>query len=623
MGAAALRLAALTHAEPLERAVAAAVLAMVLVVAETLALGLLGLSSSSVALGLAAIATFFAAHALTPAPAITIRAAAATAWHAAGGVARASAGGLVVMTVAWIGWQLHHPFIGLDGYLYHLALAGAWAHDGHAGSIVDVVEGLPVANYPVTSEVGVSWALSLSHSWVWASVGTPLYGVLIAAGGWLGLRRARVQPAIAVLAITAFLVQPVVATQFGGPLTDVAAVGWLVATLGLCAAARDNARLLPVALLGAALSFGTKTTGAVVLLIALAWATWPHRAALRPMARVLALATAFGVVAGGLWVLRNLIDHGSPLWPFSATSFGDPVPATLKPFDDSFLSHPDTMLSGRLNGYFVTLAGATVLLVLPLAAVLISRARAVVALAGLSVFAVFVWSAAPYTGIDETALAVGATRYLLPAIVCCTLAGAVAASRSRGRPLVVLLLLVSIGLSAYRTKHLGFPYVPSPATVLGAFAAGAVLAALAGLRPLARAGRLLPQPLVAIVAALAVVVVLDGASDGFVQRHTDAGLGDSAVLRALTGVPVYTDTHVQVAMAPTTIALLRGDHLEHDLVMLPSRTPCPEVRQRATERVLILQRAPVTTAYRRLHACLAGITPVFEDSALQLYARAG
>ena len=51
MGAAALRLAALSGADGLERAVAAATLAMALVVAETLVLGRVGLSSSSARAG--------------------------------------------------------------------------------------------------------------------------------------------------------------------------------------------------------------------------------------------------------------------------------------------------------------------------------------------------------------------------------------------------------------------------------------------------------------------------------------------------------------------------------------------------------------------------------------------
>jgi hypothetical protein len=625
MGAAALRLAALSGAAGLERAVAAAILAMALIVAETLVLGRVGLSSSSTALGLAAAATWLAARIWTPAPAVGAGAELAYAWRGASAVARAGAGALAVATIGWVGWQLRHPFIGLDGYLYHLPLAGSWAHGGHAGSTVDIVEGLPVSNYPVTGEVGVSWALALSHSWVWASVITPLYGVVLGAGGWLGLRRAGVGRGISALAIAAFVSQPVVATQFGGPLTDVAAVAWLVATAGLCVAARSNARLLPVALIGAALSFGTKTTGSVVLLVALAWATWPHRRALAPLVRPLGLAAALGVVVGGAWTLRNLVDHGSPLWPFQSTSFGDPVPATLQPFKASFLSHPHAMLSGRTNDYLTTLAGGAILLFSPVLAVIISRARAVVVLSVVSVLAVLVWGAAPYTGIAQsTALATGATRYLLPALVCCTAAAALAAGRTspRGRAFLGAVLVVSVIRSVIRTWQLGFPYVPSLAVVLALAAAGAVLALIAGTPIAARLGRLVPSVLVAPALVLAVAAGLSHNATGYVARHADAGLGDSSVLGAISRVPAYENSHVEVAMAPTTIALLRGDHLEHNLVFLANKTPCADVRRRAIEQVVVLQRIPSTPAYRRLSGCLHGLKPVFEDPAMQLYARA-
>ena len=626
MGAAALRLAALSGGAGLERAVAAAVLGMALVVTETLLLGRVGLSSSSTGLSIAAVATWIAARVWAPAPAVGAGSELTRAWRGATAVSRAATGAAALLTLGWIGWQLRHPFIGLDGYLYHLPLAGAWAHDGHAGSIVNVVDGLPVANYPITSEVGVSWALAISHSWVWASIVTPLLGVLLGAGAWLGLRRAGVSPLVTALAIAAFVAQPVVATQFGGPLTDVAAVAWLVATAGLCVAARVNARLLPVALVGAALSFGTKTTGSVVLLAALCWAAWPHRKNLGTLARPLGIAAIAGVAVGGLWTLRNLIDHGSPLWPFQSTSFGDPVPATLKPFKDSFLSHPHAMLSGRVHDYLQTLAGGALLLVAPVAALVVSRARAVLWLSALSALAVLVWAAAPYTGIAQsTALATGATRYLLPALVCCTAAAAVATryTSARGRWWIAAVVLVSIVRSVMRTWQLGFPYVPSLSLVVALAVAGAAAALVAGTTIGGKALRLVPRAVAAPAIVIAVAAGLSACAGGYVLRHADAGLGDSAVLKALSSVGSYKTSHVEVAMAPTTIALLRGDHLEHNVILLPGHTACVQVRHRATEQVLVLQRVPSTPAYRRLSACLNGIRPLFEDTAIQLYARAG
>src|SRR4051812_6446733 len=120
MGAAALRLASLSGAAGLERVVAAAVVAMALVIAETLALGRVGLSSSSAVVGAAAGVTWLAVRLGTPAPAVGLPGELSAGWRGASLPERAAGGAVGLASLGWIGWQLRHPFIGLDGYLYHL-----------------------------------------------------------------------------------------------------------------------------------------------------------------------------------------------------------------------------------------------------------------------------------------------------------------------------------------------------------------------------------------------------------------------------------------------------------------------------------------------------------------------
>ena len=614
IGLAALRIASRAAGRGLERAVAAAVIGGALVVAWPLALAPLGLSGSSVVLAAGALATWAGARLLLAAPAIRVRDELAGGWTSAGAVPRMLAGALVALAAGWIAWQLRHPYLAVDGVLYHLSLSGAWVQNGHAGSIVNLIEGLPVANYPITNEVALTWGIGLSRSFVVASMWTVLLMVLLGASAWLGLRELRVPREVAALAIVAFLTLPIVATQSGAPLTDVAAVSWLTACVALCAVSRRVPALLPVALLAAALSFGTKTTGTVLALAALGWAAWSSRAQLRPLARPLGIAAGAGLLVGGLWTVRNVVDHGSPLWPFAATSFGDPVPATLTPFSDSFLSHPKTMLSGRVDDYARTLAGGLLLLAGPLLALVFARTRAVLALAGLSGLAVLVWSLAPYTGIDETQLAIGATRYLMPALACATVTIAVAArdASPAGRSVLTGVLALAALISAARTWQLGFPVVPSAGTVLGLLVLGAVGAAAAAWVRLPR----LPAAVLAGTGAAAVIVVLSVASNGYVARHTQSSLPDAGVLAAMLALP---DADTTIGMGPTSIALLRGDGLDHRLDFVAADSPCADVRRRAEQEVLILQKAPVTPAYTRLAGCLGGLAPRYSDGGLDLY----
>ncbi|MDB4951256.1 MAG: hypothetical protein JWM27_3905, partial [Gemmatimonadetes bacterium] len=117
---------------------------------------------------------------------------------------RAAAAGAAAFAAAWMAWQLRHPYLATDSLAYHLPLAAAWAQSGHPGSLIGAIAGLPVASYPVSSEVLVSWVLSVSHSWVVASLWTPaMLGVLI-AGALVALRAWRVPPLVGGLALAAF-----------------------------------------------------------------------------------------------------------------------------------------------------------------------------------------------------------------------------------------------------------------------------------------------------------------------------------------------------------------------------------------------------------------------------------
>lgn len=592
------RVAVALGARGIPRILGAAAVATALVVTEALLLGLVGALGLA---GLAATATAYATMRLLPGwepPGLV-------PWWRARTVreqAALGAGGLLVM--GWGAWQLRHPHLGVDGVTYHLGLAGAWAQNGEPGSIVGVIDGVPIANYPVTNEVALSWAIRLADAWTPASLWTLALLTLLALAGFSGLRALRVPQPVAFAALAAYLVQPLVLTQSGTPLTDVAATTWLVVTAALVAASREQPRLLALALLSAGLSFGTKTTPALLLALLLGAGLWPHRhrGTLRPLLPALAAALAGGVVVGGLWPLRNLVDHGSPLWPFVSGPFGDPIPAAFAPYDQPFLQHPGEMLRGRTFDYLNLLSGGTLLLLGGLSLWLVPRSKAAAIAAGVALLALLTWANAPYTGITKsTALAVGAVRYLLPALAAATVALCLAARDHRvARGIAFGVFGLSGVVSAARTWQLGFPFVPALGTVVALAVTGAVGTIVA---------RRLPGRVLAAGAAASVVLLIAGAAgsvDGYVARHGDSGVGDAGIARAVQA------RRGDVVMSPATVATLRGDRLDRTVTLVPPR--CDRLKG-----LVVLQRTPPTPEYRAARRCLTGAQPDYADGTYELW----
>jgi len=109
-----LRVAARTGSVGLERFVAAAVVAGAAAVIEALALGLIGLGSSPVALPLAAGATWFVAQRRLPAPRPRPRAEVAAWWRRLSAPQQLAFGAAAGAGVFLLAWSLFHPYISLD-----------------------------------------------------------------------------------------------------------------------------------------------------------------------------------------------------------------------------------------------------------------------------------------------------------------------------------------------------------------------------------------------------------------------------------------------------------------------------------------------------------------------------
>jgi hypothetical protein len=630
LGAAALRAASALAPDGLDRVLVAAVFGATLVVAETLLLGLAGLGSNPIALGLAAGATWLGARLALPAwdlsPLDELSQATAAASPGMRLAIGAAFGVLLVLVVSF----LRFPAVGIDGTVHHLPEIVNWIHSGHPGSELNPSEDFPTGAYPLTHEMLLTWSMSLSRSFVPIAVWPPAMVALLAVAGWVGLRRLGVGAGIVALAIVTVAVCPPIATGMNAPKNDLAALTWLAVTAALCVAAVRRPPLLAVAILAAGLSVGTKTTTGplVVLVIGVAlYLSWRRDEPPLPAKALLTAGFVAAVGVGGVWYIRNLIVHGSPLWPFVATPWGDDLPPAIARLTPSFVDRPIGSLEGRSGRYIDQLSGGLILMAGGMLAMLLTRARAVVLASLATIIAVVAWARAPFTGIADDRfvdLSLFVIRYLTVAVAAgaATLALASRARAWRGYVAMGLLAAATIW-SAIKTVDVGHPLVPSlPVLATGALAglAGAWLApriAAAGSRNLR---------IVAVVAAAVAAVALSGGAPGYADRHAQLNATFATpAIKWFVGQRAWRDGDDPISMSPQAIGPLAGDRLQHDIQRIPGLTPCPEIIARARRGYFVLRDlTPLVRKYIAPYQavkCLAGKRPIYTVGDFRIYYR--
>jgi hypothetical protein len=631
LSVAALAGAAVRAASPLSpgglpRAIVAMTFAAAAAVAEALALGLVSLSGSWAALTAAAIATWLAARVLLPRPATGVAGELAGWWDDRSPAGRAAAGALAGAAGAWAAWQLRNPAIGFDAIHYHLPEIVAWLDSGRAGSVENLIPALPTGNYPITAEVTVAWAMGISRSfvpfalWPWAALG------LIVASGWTGLRAVGVPRLPAALAIGALCTNPwLLAWQSNGSMTDPPALAWLVTCAALCALARERPVLLGPAVLAAGLAVGTKTTALPLALLVLAVGLWSARRHLGALRVPLAAGLAAALAVGGVWYLRNLIDHGSPFWPIVATPWGDPVPRSVTLVETSFLDRPGVTIDRIGDAYLERFGGGLALLAGGLIAPLLAWRRRVLAAGAATAAALVVWANAPVTGVPPTPgleeTIFSTTRYLLPAVAAGALALALAAgARRRASPLALVVLAAVIVVNVVQTFDLGFPTVPRPLVPLVGAAIGAAAAVAAGALPQMRIPGSLAAPAGALAVALAAALLAIPASD-YVERHGEVTrFLTSPAVHWLATQPDYRDGDARVAISPAPVGPLAGSDLAHGVDVFGPREPCHAIAARARTQWLVVYGGPLGGAVPAdVRRCLGGRRPSFDNRLFAIY----
>ena len=616
----ALRLASLLTPRGLERAVAAAPIGAALAVIWALLLGLPELGTNRLALALSTLATWLAVRAFLPAPDVPLAVDLREWWGSLPRVARAGVGAVAAVGVAWAGFALRHPQLGVDAILYHLSDVVAWIENGRPGSVVDFVYGRPLGNLPQANETLHAWGTGLSRSFVFAGVWSVAAMGLLTAAGWLGLRTLGVSRRLAVLGLAAVCTAPVIVQELRTPGTDLPALAWLVTAAALVAASGRRPALLAPALLAAALAVGTKPTGAPLALVVLVIGFAMHRRRLRELRRPLVLAALAAAVVGGVWYVRNMIGHGAPLWPMTEFPGSDPRPPLFEAQAHSLLERPKESLSGHLDEYEHLLAGYLVLIAAALIAPLLARRREVT-FAGIAAgLSVLIYVNAPYTGAgDLESLArpyLTALRYLLPAAAAAGFCVVLAASRGRqpGRSFAEAALWLAVAWNVWRTLDLDFPLAPSTLTLVLAAALGAFAASVTP-------GYVLRW--VPVAGLLAFVVAGAVAADGYTLRHARAGtprVPFSPVVGILAARSDFENGSERVSMAPGVTAMLAGDELEHEVVLIPIDEPCDEIEARARDGWVVVAdiMADSVPAYTA-RECFAGRAPVIETGGYRVY----
>jgi hypothetical protein len=650
LGQAALRAASTITPSGLERAIVATVLAVATAVAEALALGLVGLGGSSAALVGAAAVMWAAAAVLLPAPRISAWSELVAWWRRQPTTRRAGAAALSGACLAWLAWQLHHPSIGFDSELYHYPLVAGWIHNGRPGSSLTLSYEIPYGNYPLTDEVALTWGAAIARSWIPLALWNPAMLLLLAAATWLTLRNLSVPQSVAALGTAALTTAPLVVRQLNEPQTDLPAFAWLACTASLATAAGRRPALLAPAIVAAGLAVGTKPSTGPMALAALAVGGYLARGRLRPLGGWLAVALGGAIAVGGVWYARNLLQHGSPLWPFASTPWADPPPRFLRLLGTTFLDRPRTTLHGRVGDYAARLGGTWVLLAAAPVALLFGALtprlrptvrRPLVVSGALAVIAAVIWTKAWGTGLPAApevtfnrGFTLSTLRFLLPALGAATVAVAVA-GRSRGNvgAIATGTLAVAVAWSLVADARLGVPFTP-PAGILvaGALAGvgalwlvGACGRRLAGSGPRPRA---LPRGSLAVPAIVATAVLLAVASDGYVGRFTRMR-GSTAYGRPLVSwflkQPGFEDGTGTIAIASRgVIAPLAGDHFSHPLKLVPQRASCGQVEGLA-RRVpvvvtpVVFSRGLIGIESYSTPRCLAAQRPVLDRDPFLVY----
>jgi hypothetical protein len=446
-----------------------------------------------------------------------------TATAAAGPLGAAA---VAVVAAAWIvamARDAAHPVLALDASTFHLPNVARWIQHGTLWRIDQFLPGLAQGNYPQNGDV-VTLAAVLP--WRDAFPARLMMGAFYAATGlsiYALAREAGAQASGAALAGALVLAVPIVAVAaLHNAMPDPVMYAMFAAgLLFLLRHARGGATAdLVLAGIALGLAFGAKWYA--VSAVAAVLAVWGAARllggeGLGRVARDGALLAGLVGLAGGVWLVRNLVESGNPAFPQKVAPLGvtlfdappDPIRELAGFTVADYLGSPGVWRDFLVPSYRHFLAAPAALLLAGLLAVagvagvaLVRRRRRldgrIVALSVLALVLVAAYAATPYSAFgprDQPFFAGQNSRYVVPALIVAAAVGAWAVERlGRARIAAEALAAVAVVLGVRR----GFAGVSAPGV---AAVAGALLGAWWAVR-----ARGLPRNGLALAGAAALVL---------------------------------------------------------------------------------------------------------------------
>lgn len=629
LGAASLRIAGTLAPGPLERVVAAAPLGVAFAVLSALLLGFVGQGAEPFLLTGLALAAWLAARLAVPSPGViplrthVVMALGATgpAWHIAIAV-------LLALAAIALVWALAQPVTGIDAAHYNLPESLAWIQSGTPGSVEFVEPIVPVGYQPLIHEVLFGWLLAIARSFTPLPFPAVALFTLAGAAAWLGLRRMDVPRLAAGLAVAVLLTMPVLLGVVTWPKNDIAVLAWLASAGALFVCAREHPRLVAPALVALGLALGTKSTALVPVFFLCLAGVWAVRSQLGGV-RVAALAGLLGGLAvAAPWYIRDLIDNGSPLWPYLTLPGGRPtVPFVAGA--TSFIDHPLETLRVSVPVNVIYVGPAPVIIIAgAVVCALVARTRAVILATGVAGIGLLAWAMAPFTGVapgaplNEVWSGAANVRYAIPA-VCVALLAIALAARREGAARTVAGGALGVALAANVVTLVVFAFqsqlvlLAPLAWVAAAVILGVLLGVAAARVP---ATRLLSVP-VLVSAVLLAVAALSLAAPGYPERHETIGLiAPPQLMGHLAADPAWRNDDGVVAMGPRLFAPAAGARLQHPLRLATPGNVCSIVRNepRGWLALTRFSQAPDQFANAR-RGCLARLQPVLDEPGLTVY----
>lgn len=461
-------------------------------------------------------------------------------------IAAAGVFALVVYEVARLRVLATNPILDIDMLEFHLPGVARWIQTGSIWQIDQFEPGFATAQYPNNGDF-----LSLSAVMPWNDLAfarlamLPYFALTGVAMYALALRLLVPRATAAIFAAAALAVPSLSRFALEG-LPDVVALSMLaIGVLFLMRHASSRRRSdLVLAGLALGLSMGTKWYGLTALAVVLVVWTSAWLLARVSLARLVREGgTVLGMVAagGGIWLVRNVIESGNPLYPKEISIFGvqlfagsrgdlvDQYGYTIAHYVD----RPRILKDFIYPGFKLEIGLLGLVIVVGLGIGVVAAARTLrsrqadmapalllaliaVTLGLLAIYALTPGSA--YGPTDRPVAAYTTVRWLMPAVVLGA-AAAAGAAVTLGRWRVVLELAALTGLVDGIRRGPDLPPVPHASEAKVAVAL-AIMAALAWFVLRHARGRLRPLsvPGVAIVVIAGVAILGTGR---VAQKHFD------------------------------------------------------------------------------------------------------